>query len=134
MKESNRSFKLGRSSSKKLAKSKSLLLLSESVSTERSSVTGYKRLSESMGKCNKNKNKNNESVCNVIGSNGIGNGSSCKRSTSLGFIKKVFSFRSGNANDDGMKEKLEVTASTAEDKKIKRKSHWLTTSKKILHL
>ena len=130
MKELNRSFKLRRGSSKKIAKSMSFLLLSESVSTERSSVTGYKRLSESV----RNKNKNNESACDIISSNGTGNGngSSCKRSTSLGFIKKVFSFRKvSNANDDGMKEKLEVTASTEEDKKIKRKSNWLSTSKKI---
>jgi len=130
MKELNRSFKLRRSSSKKIAKSMSFLLLSESASTERSSVTGYKRLSESV----RNKNKNNESACDIISSNGTGNGngSSCKRSTSLGFIKKVFSFRKvSNANDDGMNEKLEVTASTEEDKKIKRKSNWLSTSKKI---
>lgn len=130
MKELNRSFKLRRGSSKKIAKSMSFLLLSESASTERSSVTGYKRLSESV----RNKNKNNESACDIISSNGTGNGngSSCKRSTSLGFIKKVFSFRKvSNANDDGMKEKLEVTASTEEDKKIKRKSNWLSTSKKI---
>lgn len=128
MKELNRSFKLRRGSSKKIAKSMSFLLLSESTSTERSSVTGYKRLSESV----RNKNKNNESACDIISSNGTGNGSSCKRSTSLGFMKKVFSFRKvSNANDDGMKEKLEVTASTEEDKKIKRKSNWLSTSKKI---
>ncbi|KAK9231061.1 hypothetical protein WN943_021292 [Citrus x changshan-huyou] len=130
MKELNRSFKLRRGSSKKIAKSMSFLLLSESASTERSSVTGYKRLSESV----RNKNKNNESACDIISSNGTGNGngSSCKRSTSLGFMKKVFSFRKvSNANDDGMKEKLEVTASTEEDKKIKRKSNWLSTSKKI---
>lgn len=130
MKELNRNFKLRRGSSKKIAKSMSFLLLSESASTERSSVTGYKRLSESV----RNKNKNNESACDIISSNGTGNGngSSCKRSTSLGFIKKVFSFRKvSNANDDGMKEKLEVTASTEEDKKIKRKSNWLSTSKKI---
>lgn len=130
MKELNRNFKLRRGSSKKIAKSMSFLLLSESTSTERSSVTGYKRLSESV----RNKNKNNESACDIISSNGTGNGngSSCKRSTSLGFIKKVFSFRKvSNANDDGMKEKLEVTASTEEDKKIKRKSNWLSTSKKI---
>lgn len=130
MKELNRSFKLRRGSSKKIAKSMSFLLLSESVSTEHSSVTGYKRLSESVRKGNKN--KNNESACDIISSNGTGNGSSCKRSTSLGFIKKVFSFRKvSNANDDGMKEKLEVTASTEEDKKIKRKSNWLSTSKKM---
>lgn len=130
MKELNRSFKLRRGSSKKIAKSMSFLLLSESTSTERSSVTGYKRLSESV----RNKNKNNESACDIISSNGTGNGngSSCKRSTSLGFMKKVFSFRKvSNANDDGMKEKLEVTASTEEDKNIKRKSNWLSTSKKI---
>lgn len=130
MKELNRNFKLRRGSSKKIAKSMSFLLLSESTSTERSSVTGYKRLSESV----RNKNKNNESACDIISSNGTGNGngSSCKRSTSLGFMKKVFSFRKvSNANDDGMKEKLEVTASTEEDKKIKRKSNWLSTSKKI---
>lgn len=130
MKELNRSFKLRRGSSKKIAKSMSFLLLSESASTERSSVTGYKRLSESV----RNKNKNNESACDIISSNGTGNGngSSCKRSKSLGFMKKVFSFRKvSNANDDGMKEKLEVTASTEEDKKIKRKSNWLSTSKKI---
>lgn len=130
MKELNRNFKLRRGSSKKIAKSMSFLLLSESASTERSSVTGYKRLSESV----RNKNKNNESACDIISSNGTGNGngSSCKRSTSLGFMKKVFSFRKvSNANDDGMKEKLEVTASTEEDKKIKRKSNWLSTSKKI---
>lgn len=130
MKELNRSFKLRRGSSKKIAKSMSFLLLSESASTERSSVTGYKRLSESV----RNKNKNNESACDIISSNGTGNGngSSCKRSTSLGFMKKVFSFRKvSNANDDGMKEKLEVTASTEEDKNIKRKSNWLSTSKKI---
>lgn len=130
MKELNRNFKLRRGSSKKIAKSMSFLLLSESASTERSSVTGYKRLSESV----RNKNKNNESACDIISSNGTGNGngSSCKRSTSLGFMKKVFSFRKvSNANDDGMKEKLEVTASTEEDKNIKRKSNWLSTSKKI---
>ncbi|KAK9284780.1 hypothetical protein L1049_023957 [Liquidambar formosana] len=121
--ELGRSFRLQRDSSlKRLARSNSSLLVSESISSECSRITSYQRLSESMRLTNEYSSHRTQKQ---------------RKSRAWGFLTKMFSFKKTDGADEIKQGQVEVEVEVeaeaeaeAEAEKKKRRSSWLPNPKR----